>query len=55
MLRLRHAGRLMRDLGAYAAANRAWWMVALILVVAIAAFLSSATQAAVPYAVYTLF
>jgi len=55
MLRGRHALLLIRDFGSYARVNRAWWVLALIPVVAIAVFAVSATHVVVPYTVYTLF
>lgn len=55
MLRLRHAMRLAVDAGSYARMNRSWWILPALLVLAIVVALSTATQAAVPYAVYTLF
>jgi hypothetical protein len=35
--------------------NRMWWVVPAVLVLGIVTALGSATQVAVPYAVYTLF
>lgn len=55
MLRLRHASRLVADLGVYARMNRAWWIVPTVLLLLLAVALSTASQAAVPYAVYTFF
>jgi len=55
VLFFRHAARLAADFMLYARINKAWWLlpVAALLVVAIA--LGTATQAVVPYAVYTFF
>ena len=55
MLRLRHAKRLAVDLGSYARYNHAWWILPVAVVVALVILATSATQTAVPYAVYTLF
>lgn len=55
MLRLRHAGRLVGDLGAYARWNRAWWLLPAVLVLAAVVAAGTAAQSAVPVAVYTLF
>ena len=55
MLLVRHAVRLAADFLLYARLNKAWWLLpaAALLLVAIA--LGTATQAVVPYAVYTFF
>lgn len=54
MLRIRHAARLAADLGSYAHMNRAWWLVAVFVVLALVMVAGTATQSAVPFAVYTL-
>ncbi len=54
-LRLRHGGRLARHLTGYAWRGRFWWLLPLVLVLAVVAALAGATHAAVPVAVYTLF
>jgi len=55
VLFIRHAARLAKDFIIFARLNKAWWLlpVAALLIVAIA--LGTATQAVVPYAVYTFF
>jgi hypothetical protein len=55
VLRLRHAKRIAADLGSYARMNRAWWLVAVVGGLAIAMAAGTASQTAVPFAVYTLF
>ena len=55
MLRARHFFRLSGDLLAYAAVNRAWWVPALTLVLALAALLITIGQAAAPVTLYPLF
>jgi len=55
MLRLRHAFRLMGDFGSYARVNRAWWLLALLPLIALALMAVGTTQVVVPYTVYTLF
>ena len=54
-LRLRHLFRLSGDLVAYAVVNRAWWVPALTLVIALATLLISIGQAAAPVTLYPLF
>lgn len=55
MLRLRHALRLAGDFGYYARVNRAWWLLLIAPIIAIAVLAVGTTQAVVPYTVYTLF
>ena len=55
VLRARHFFRLSGDLLAYAAVNRAWWVPALTLVLALAALLITIGQAAAPVTLYPLF
>lgn len=55
MLRLRHSLRLLGEFGHYARANRAWWLLLVVPVLALALLATTATQVAVPYTVYTLF
>jgi hypothetical protein len=46
---------LARGIGAYAIVNRSWWLVPFMVMLALVALAVVTTQAAVPYAVYTLF
>lgn len=55
MLRLRHALRLAGDVGHYARANRAWWLLLVAPLVGLAMLAVGTTQVVVPYTVYTLF
>ncbi len=55
MLRLRHAVRLGGEFVAYAVVNRVWWILPLVVVLAVVALAVSVTQAAAPYTLYTLF
>jgi len=55
VLRLRHALRLAADVTSYARLNRAWWIIPVVGILAVLFAVGTATQAAVPYAVYTLF
>jgi hypothetical protein len=55
MLRLKHALRLGREVGHYAAANRLWWMLPVMVGMVLLSLSVAATQVAVPVAVYTLF
>ena len=54
MLRLRHLGRVLGDLGAYSLATRTFWMVPFVLALLALALLATTGAAVVPYAVYTL-
>jgi hypothetical protein len=54
-LRVRHSARILGDLFSYARQNRAWWIIPLALILFGIVALGTASQAAVPYAVYTLF
>jgi hypothetical protein len=54
-MRLRHAVRLAREVGFYAIDNKAWWLLPVAISVAAGVLIVTATHAAVPYAVYTLF
>jgi hypothetical protein len=47
--------RLSRDVLAYAVVNRAWWVPALTLVLALATLLITIGQAAAPVTIYPLF
>ena len=55
VLRARHLSRLSADFLAYAVVNRAWWVPALTLLVAIATLLITVGQAAAPVTLYPLF
>lgn len=54
-LRLRHAGRLGRDVARFGAQQRLWWFIPLIAVLMLLALAVTTTTTAVPVAVYTLF
>ena len=54
MNKLRHLGSFLREVWAFARANKAWWMVPLILVLLILAALIISGQAVAPF-IYTLF
>jgi hypothetical protein len=53
MGRLRYAGTLLRHLVRFAAENKVYWMVPLVLVLGLLAFVIFTTQAATPF-IYTL-
>ncbi len=55
MLRLKHAVRLGREVIDYSRARRSWWLVPMMLLLAMLGLAMSATSATVPVAVYTLF
>ncbi len=55
VLRARHLFRLTSDFTAYAVINRAWWVPALTLVVAMATLLITVGQTAAPVTIYPLF
>lgn len=52
---MRHALRLAGDFGHYARVNRAWWLLLIVPLVALAMAAVGTTQVVVPYTVYTLF
>ena len=54
-MRLRHSGRLGRDVLRFGAQQRLWWLVPMILVLMLLALAITTTTTAVPVAVYTLF
>jgi hypothetical protein len=54
-LRLKHLFRLSRDVGRFAAVNRVWWFVPMLVTLGLIAVAVATTQAVVPVAVYTLF
>lgn len=51
---LRHLDRLLREVWSFARANRAWWMVPLVMVLLLLAALIFSGQVAAPF-IYTLF
>jgi hypothetical protein len=51
---LKHLGRLLREFGAFAWHNKAWWIVPIVLVLLILTFFIVTTQAVAPF-IYTLF
>ena len=55
MGRLRHAARLGGEFVSYSVVNRAWWVVPVVLVLAVVALAVVVGQAAAPYTLYTLF
>lgn len=55
VLRLRHLARLSGELVAYAVVNRAWWVIPLTLILALATLLVIIGQAAAPVTLYPLF
>ena len=55
MGRLRYAARLGGEFVAYSVVNRAWWVVPLVLLLAVVALAIVVGQAAAPYTLYTLF
>lgn len=55
MLRLRHSLRLAGDFVNYARVNRAWWVLLILPLIALALMAVGTTHVVVPYTVYTLF
>jgi hypothetical protein len=55
VLRVRHGARLVREFAGYAAVNRAWWVLPVMLLLVVSALLIAAGQAAAPYSLYTVF
>jgi hypothetical protein len=55
MLRTRHLFRLSGEFVGYAVVNKAWWVPALTLVIALATALIAIGQAAAPVTLYPLF
>lgn len=53
MGRLRHTGKLLRHVWGFAAENKVWWIVPLLLVIALVAALAIAGEASAPF-IYTL-
>ena len=54
MGKMRHAGRLLSQFWKMAKKHKVWWMVPLILLLALVALLIVTSQAATPF-IYTLF
>ena len=55
MLRGRHLVRLSQDLVGYAVVNRAWWVIPLTVLLALATLLVVVGQAAAPVTLYPMF
>lgn len=53
MSRLRHTGKLLRNLVGFAAENKVYWIVPLVLVLLLLGAVIMTTQAATPF-IYTL-
>lgn len=51
---LRHLGHLLAEIGRYAARNKAWWLVPLVIVMLILGLVIATGQVAAPF-IYTLF
>ncbi len=54
MHRIAHLGKLLAELGRYAARNKAWWLVPMVVVLLVLGFLIVTGQATAPF-IYTLF
>lgn len=54
MHRFKHLGHLLAELGRYAARNKAWWLVPMVIVLLALGFLIVTGQATAPF-IYTLF
>lgn len=54
-MRLRYSLRLASDITSYARVYRAWWLLVVVPLIAMALLAVSTTQVVVPYTVYTLF
>jgi ABC-type dipeptide/oligopeptide/nickel transport system permease subunit len=52
--RIAHLGKLLAELGRYAARNKAWWLVPMVVVLLVLGFLIATGQATAPF-IYTLF
>jgi hypothetical protein len=52
---LRHAGRLLGDLGLYGFRSGRWWIPLVVVTLVVASVLVFTAKTAVPVAVYTLF
>lgn len=55
VLRLRHAARLAGELVGFAFVNRLWWLLPMVLVLAIASLVIVVGQAAAPVTLYPMF
>ncbi len=55
MNRVRHLGRLLRELGQYAWHHKAWWIVPVVMVLLLLGALVFLGQASAPAFIYTLF
>jgi len=51
---LRHLGHLLAEIGRYAARNKAWWLVPLVVVMLVLGLVIATGQVAAPF-IYTLF
>jgi hypothetical protein len=51
---LRHAGRLLREIGEFAWHNKVWWIVPIVVILLLMALLVLTSQTATPF-IYTLF
>jgi hypothetical protein len=51
---LRHLGHLLAEIGRYAARNKAWWLVPLVVVLLVLGLMIATGQVATPF-IYTLF
>ncbi len=54
MGKLSYSGKLFGEFVRFARANKAWWMIPMIVILAIVGLLVAASQTAVPF-IYTLF
>lgn len=54
-LRVRHAGRLGREVVRYGAQQRLWWLIPVVTIMALFAAAITTTTTALPVAVYALF
>jgi ABC-type dipeptide/oligopeptide/nickel transport system permease subunit len=52
--RLTHLGRLLAEIGRYAAQHKAWWLIPMVIVLLLLALLIVTGQATAPF-IYTLF
>jgi hypothetical protein len=55
VLRVEHLFRLVGDLVAYAVINRAWWVIPMTVLLALATLLVVVGQAAAPVTLYPMF
>ena len=55
VLRLRHAARLAGELVGFAFVNRLWWLLPMVLVLAVASLVIVVGQAAAPVTLYPMF